>query len=149
MAPLHIIGVMTCLTALASTYGGFYYRTRPTPSAAATPVQQSKARELKTITVPMIRDGHIRGYVSAEFSIIAAEINPHQENPEIDSYVLDEAYRLIYADNGLDFQAIQKTDLNRLTADIKLRVNTRLNREAIQDVHVRGFHYVPREQAFN
>jgi hypothetical protein len=62
-------------------------------------------------------------------------------------YVLDEAYRLIYAESTVEFQNIQKADLSKLTSDIKSRVNTRLGRDAIKDVLVRSFHYVSREDA--
>ena len=149
MAPLFLIGALTCLLALGATYGGFYYRTRPTTSASEAHALHVNTHDLKTITVPMIREGLIRGYVSAEFSIIVPETVSHPQTSEIDSYILDEAYRLIYAETGIEFENIRKTDLNRLTNDIKTRVNARLNREALQDVLIRSFHYVPRDQAQN
>lgn len=149
MAPFYFIGLLTCFTAFFATYGGFYYRTRPTPLAPEAYAHQDKTRELKTITVPIIRDGLIRGYISADFSIIGPETSPHPQNPEIDSYALDEAYRIIYTEADINFENIRKTDLNRLTSNIKIRVNARLHREALQDVLIRSFHYVSRDQAQN
>lgn len=146
MAPLIFVGVWTCVTTLAATYGGFFYRTHPALPADLTHATRAQSRDLRTITVPVIRNGQILGYISADFSIIGANTDQHQNTPDIEGYVLDEAYRLIYAETGVDFDFIQKTDLNRLTADIKSHVNTRLEREAIQDVLVRSFHYVPRDQ---
>lgn len=146
MSPILFVGVWTLSIALVAVYGGFFYRTRPAPAQAEAYASHAKARDLKTITVPMIRDGQVRGYISADFSIVGEISDPHQQNSEVDSYVLDEAYRLIYAETSIDFDALRKTDLSRLTVDIKSRVNARLSREALQDVLVRSFHFIPRDQ---
>lgn len=146
MLQLILIGLWTCAISLGSTYAGFYYKTRPMPPPAEGHEASTKSQDLKTITVPIIQDGEIKGYISADFSVIGAERDPHAKSPDIEGYVLDEAYRLIYAETTIEFQNIQKTDLDKLTTDIKSRVNTRLGREAIKDVLVRSFHYVPREE---
>ncbi len=135
-------GAWACFTTLATTYVGFYYRTHPSQPSVTVSVNHVKPRDLKTITVPVIRNGQIRGYISAEFSIIGQSSELHEQSPDIDSYVLDEAYRLIYSETGLDFDFIKQTDLTRLTSDIKSRVNSRLGKEALQDVLVSSFHYV-------
>ena len=138
-------GVWACSATLAATYGGFYYRTHPAQSSVTLSVNHIKPRDLKTITVPIIRNGQIRGYITAEFSIIGQSSEPHEQSPDIDSYVLDEAYRLIYSEADVDFDFIRQTDLARLTSDIKSRVNSRLGKEALQDVLVSSFHYVSSE----
>lgn len=141
-----MIGAWTCCVALGATYSAFYFRLQPSHNTSAAQDSHPKAQDMKTITVPIIRDGQIRGYVTADFSIIGQETDPHLPGPEIEGYVLDEAYRLIYAESSVDFDSIQKTDLARLTSDIKSRVNRRLEREALQDILIRGFHYVPRDE---
>lgn len=94
----------------------------------------------------MIRYGKILGYITAEFSIVGPSSDSHEQGPDTDSYVLDEAYRLIYAETGVDFDFVKQTDLTRLTSDIKSRVNSRLGKDALQDVLIRSFHYVSREE---
>jgi hypothetical protein len=145
MFRLILIGVWACFATLATTYAAFYYRSHPSHGSTSVPQAQTKPRDLKTITVPIIQDSQILGYISAEFSIIAPPSDPHQQTPDADGYVLDEAYRLIYSEAKIDFEHIQKTDLDRLTSDIKSHVNSRLRRAAIEDVLVRSFHYVPRD----
>jgi len=140
-----IIGVWTCCATLGATYTAYYYRIRPSQITSTPNQSHPKTRDLKTITVPVIRDSQIRGYISADFSIICEETDQHQPALEFDGYVLDEAYRMIYSQTDIDFDTIQKTDLNQLISDIKSRVNHRLQREAIQDILIRSFHYVPRE----
>ena len=141
-----LIGLWMCAISLGATYAGFWYKTRPAPAPSAAHDANTKAQDLKTITVPIIQDGQIRGYISADFSVVGAEQDPHSKGLDTEGYVLDEAYRLIYAESTIEFQNIQKTDLTKLTGDIKSRVNARLGREAIKDVLVRSFHYVPREE---
>lgn len=142
-----LLGFWVCAVSLGATYGGFYYKTRPAPTSSAAHETNIKAQDLKTITVPIIQEGQIRGYISADFSVVGAEQDPHQKGLDTEGYVLDEAYRLIYAESTVEFQNIQKADLSKLTSDIKSRVNTRLGRDAIKDVLVRSFHYVSREDA--
>lgn len=146
MAPLIYAGAWACFATLAATYGAFYYRTHPAQPSVTSAANHAKSRDLKTITVPVIRNGQIRGYISAEFSIVGLSSGSHEQGPDIDSYVLDEAYRLIYAETGVDFDFIQQTDLTRLTSDIKSRVNSRLGTAALQDVLVRSFHYISRDE---
>jgi len=146
MLRLVMISAWICAVALGATYSAFYFRSRPAQQASVAHASHPKAQDLKTITVPIIRDGQIRGYITADFSMIGQETDPHQPTPEIEGYVLDEAYRMIYAETGIDFASIQKTDLARLTSDIKSHVNHRLEREALQDILIRGFHYVPRDE---
>lgn len=141
-----LIGAWASLATLAATYAAFYYRTHPAHTATAAPEAHAKPQDLKTITVPIIRDGQILGYISADFSITAPPSQTHGQPPDAEGYVLDEAYRLIYAETDIDLDRIEKIDLNRLTSDIKSRVNNRLKRMAIEDVLVRSFHYVPRDR---
>ena len=105
-----------CLTTLAATFGGFYYRTHPGRPSIIVSANNAKPRDLKTITVPVIRNGQIRGYISAEFSIIGQSSESHEQSLDIDSYVLDEAYRLIYSETGVDFDFIRQTDLTRFSS---------------------------------
>lgn len=142
-----LLGLWVCAVSLGATYGGFIYKTRPASAPETSHDANINAQDLKTITVPIIQEGQIRGYISADFSVVVAQQDPHEKGPETESYVLDEAYRLIYADSTVEFQNIQKTDLTKITSDIKSRVNSRLGRDSIKDVLVRGFHYVPREEA--
>lgn len=146
MAPIIIVSFVTCFATLAATYSAFFYSSQHARVIAPAQSIQIKSHDLQTITVPIIRKGQIRGYLTADFSIIGHGEESKSSNQDVDSYVLDEAYRLIYAETDVDFDSIKKADLSRLTSDIRSRVNTRLQQETIQDVLVRGFHYVPRDQ---
>ena len=146
MFPLFLIAAWVCIATLFGAYGGFRYRTHTLPPEAQASENHFQSVDLKVITVPVIRQGQIKGYVSAEFSITGQLPKSSDDSRNIESYVLDEAYRLIYADVDIDFDYIEKTDLNRLTSNLRSRVNTRLEKDTVTDVLVRGFHYVPREE---
>ncbi len=140
------ISVWICFVTLGSTYAAFSYRLGQAQAVSNSTDTQPVAHDLKTITVPVIRDGQVRGYISADFSIIVQEGETNRHMPDIDGYVIDESYRFIYSDTSIAFDAIRKTDLTQLTSDIKSRVNARLGRQTLQDVLVRGYHYIPRDQ---
>lgn len=143
---LIIICLWTCLVTIGAAYVAFYYRIRPTQDVITPNELHPVTHDLKPITVPVIREGQVRGYISADLTIIAEGNENKQHIPDIDGYVLDESYRYIYSESSIEFEAIRKTDLAQLTSNIKSRVNARLGRQALQDVLVRGFHYIPRDQ---
>ncbi len=156
MLRLLLIGVWTCAVTLASTYGAAYWkshRSAPTPEAH---VEKLEVRKVKPITVPVISDGQLKGYISAEFSyVVVATEKAHGgghgapaaggDGLDPDSYVMDEAFRRIYADNSLDFRHIEKFDLNSLTHGITRRVNERLGSALIRETLVKSFAFVPKE----
>jgi hypothetical protein len=145
-----IVGVWACLVTLAGAYGGVYWRQQSTSSAtAAAHEERLEPRKVKPITVPIIADGVLKGYISAEFTLMAPKSDPHgghgaSLDPE--GYVMDEAFRLIYSENKVDFTNMQKSDLAELTRRITANVNKRLGSETIKETLVKNFGFIPREE---
>jgi hypothetical protein len=98
------------------------------------------------INVPMIQEGAVQGYVVAQFVFTAdakvlgkLSVPPHP-------FVLDEAFRAIYADERLDFRDLQKFDLAGLTKLVVERVNARFGTELLKDLLVEQFAYVTKDE---
>lgn len=145
-----IVGIWACLVTLAGAYGGVYWR-QQSASAATAGVHEEKleGRKVKPITVPIIADGVLKGYISAEFTLMTPKSDPHgghgaSLDPE--GYVMDEAFRLIYADNKVDFSDMQQSDIANLTSRITANVNKRLGSEIIKETLVKNFAFIPREE---
>jgi hypothetical protein len=141
-----LIGVWTCAVTLASTYGAAYWKSH----RAAAPAQEAHAEKLevkkvKPITVPIISEGMLKGYISAEFAYVVDATNKTHGAVDADSYVMDEAFRRIYADNSLDFRHIEKYDLNAFTKELTRRLNDRLGGPIVRETLVKSFAFVPKE----
>jgi hypothetical protein len=139
-------GLWVCLVSLASTYGGAYWNShRSLATAGGEAPDKIEVRRVKPITVPVISGGELRGYVSGEFSIAVAASDKRGHDQQAESYVMDEAFRLLYSDNNLDFGAIEKIDLNALTKQITKNANERLRSEMVKETLVKSFTFTPKD----
>lgn len=157
MLRLLVIGIWTCAVTLASTYGAAYWKKNRTSSPADAHVEKLEVKKVKPISVPIISEGVLKGYISAEFAYVVEASGSfhgggHGEVAsggggavDPDSYVMDEAFRRIYADNSLDFRHIEKFDLNAFTKQVTARVNERLGASIVKETLVKSFAFVARE----
>ena len=97
------------------------------------------------LTVPMISDGRLRGYVVAKivFTADARALSEFPVDPQ--PFVLDEAFRRIYTDGKVEFDKMSKYNLDDLTKSIKANVNARLGTDLIHDVLVDEVSYVDKD----
>ncbi len=143
------VGAWTCAVALISTYVAATWQ-----SGAPVPILLDKKepsyegleyRKPPALTVPMISDGRLRGYVIAKivFTGDAAALHAFPIDPQ--PFVLDEAFRRIYTDGKVEFDQLSKYNLEDMTKTIKANVNTRLGADLIHDVLIDEVSYVDKE----
>ncbi len=114
-----------------------------TQAAAAEVIEQRKTR---VINVPMIVEGQVKGYIVAQF-IYVVEANAAKALPVApENFLIDEAFRIIYADETLDFRQLKKFDLTKFAQELHARVKQRLKSDAVREVLVGDFNFVSREQ---
>ena len=90
----------------------------------------------------MIANGSVQGYIIAQlaYTIEAKTLKKMSVQPDV--FILDAAFRVVCADDKLDFRRLDKYDLTRLTKGVNERVNARLGAEMIKDVLVQEFNYI-------
>lgn len=140
-----LIGVWACAVTLAATFGGAYWRTKPNKDAGGEHVETTQTRAVKPVTVPVIIDGALKGYVSAEFNIVTVASDPHGGGVDPESFFIDEAFRLIYADATTDFANIRKSDLAAITKQLTANINQRLGKTVVKETLVKNVTFVARE----
>jgi hypothetical protein len=135
-----VAGLWICIVALSASYGATLWKVRQA-SAPASPQEKKtiELRKLKVINVPMISKGIVQGYVVTQlsYSVDADAVKKLDVSP--DTFVLDEAFRLIYSDEKLDFNHLDKFDLRQFRESIKENVKARLHTDVITDVLVPEF----------
>jgi hypothetical protein len=140
-----IIGLWACFVSLGATFGGVYMRTHASASAEATHEEKMDIRKIRPITVPIISDGVLKGYVSAEFNIVGPKGDGHGKGLDPESFIMDEAFKLIYAESKIDFTQIKKADLTALTNEITANVNQRLGHMVIKETLIKNITFVSRD----
>jgi hypothetical protein len=147
MVRTSLLGLWCGLVALASTYGGVYWQEHRGDSAVAAvhPVK-TEVKKVKPISVPVISGGMLKGYVSVEFMFVMEASDSHESNQvDPEGFLMDEAFRLIYSDNKIDFSKLEKVDIDALTKQITENVNSRLGGKRIKETLVKNLTFVPRE----
>lgn len=150
MIRLLLIGLWAAGIALCAGYAGLWWQLRaeagdqttsagPEHAAAQGVLQQVKAR---SISVPMLANGEVQGYIVAQFAFMAdaAALKSAPLPPE--PFLLDEAFRAIYASPVIDFRHLEKFDLTRLTDMLVERLRERLGADLVKHVLVQEFTYV-------
>jgi hypothetical protein len=95
--------------------------------------------------VPKISDGTIQGYVIVElsYSLDTGAIKNANAPPEV--FLLDEAFRYIYADDTIDFDNMKKYDLQKFTKNLVQSVNARMGGAIVKDVLIQEFNYMTKQ----
>ena len=131
---------------LASVYIGATWRSTPAGNGTLVkPAATLERRKLPPLNVPMIANGSVQGYIVAALIYLADSNALRDLSIPPDDYLADEAFRLLYA-SEVDFEHLQKYDLQSLTATLAQKVNTRLGGEIIKEVLVEEFTYVPKRE---
>jgi hypothetical protein len=144
-----LMGVWVCLATLGAAYVGATWH-RPDTAAATDPHKQSATPDLtplrtRMISVPVVADGGVRGYVVAQFSFTAPAALMRQLPVKPDVFVVDEAFQLIFSGQDIDFRYFKKQDLQTLSRKIVENVNKRLGMHVVEDVLIQELNYVPKD----
>jgi len=137
-------GIWVSVVTLGTVFGVLEWQKRNLPSGSE--VSEKKLEELRTkaINVPIIGGGIIQGYMVAQFvlTVDAATLKSLAVSPEV--YVLDEAFKTIYAGEQVNFENMKKQDLPLLSKRIGENVNKRLGVDMVQDVLIDQLSYIPK-----
>jgi hypothetical protein len=147
MIRLVLAGLWVCILTAGTSYAVAYWKENGSVLSAKDEYLEG-LQHLKTrvLSVPMVENGAVQGYIVARFVYTVEAKTMHQLAVPPEPYVVDEAFRRIYADERLDFRKLARYDLSILTAAIKQRVNERMQAEILQDVLIEDFNYVSREE---
>ncbi|WP_185983571.1 hypothetical protein [Aureimonas mangrovi] len=141
------IAVWVLIVSLGSSYVVASVRsTEPAVEEEATYFVGLDYRRTDGISVPIIAEGQLKGYVLARFvyTIDGRTVASMAVPP--DPFVVDEAFRTIYSVTGFDFERPERYDLPTLTANIRTAVNERFGRDIVREVLVEQFDFLPRNE---
>ncbi len=142
-----LAGVWICIVALGASYGVTQWKLgQVTAQADIKPVKKAgELRKLKSITVPMVANGQVDGYLVAQFSYMVETEAAKGFDTQPDAFVADEAFRLLYADSKLDYKNLDRFDIAGFAAAVKANANARLKADVVVDLLVQEFNYIGAE----
>jgi hypothetical protein len=152
MVRLIVSGLWVCLVTLASLYGAVWWQSAArsplaAPAEAGGP-QQAAIESVKTrmISVPVVGDGAIHGYVMAQFIFNVNAAIAKRLPVKADMLLLDEAFKTIYAGDVVDFRHFKKQDLAGLSKGIAENANKRFGVNLVEEVLIQELNYIAKDQ---
>lgn len=143
-----LTGVWICVVTLASLY--FVMVWQGGKNASAQPDKFFGGLDYvktNTVSVPIIDDGEVAGYVLARFVYLADGRKLKKLSVPAELILIDEAFQTIYAGSLKSFKRIEKYDLAALTNKMKDSANKRFETKLIEDVLIESISYVPKSEA--
>ncbi len=147
MIKIVVSAVWICLVTIGSSYAAAMWAAGQQQQTA--PVEEFFGGldyvKSNTISVPIISGGAITGYVVAQFvfTVDGKILRKLSVPPEL--FLIDEAFRAIYAGEAPDFADLEKYDLSGLKQKIAANINERFGTRIVRDVLIEQFNYVPKE----
>ncbi len=147
MMRLLIAGVWASLVALGSAYAVITLQQgAESVSADGKPQRELEQIKTKTLSVPVIAEGKVQGYVVAEF-LFTVDRGAASGLPEpLESFLSDGAFRSLYAGEKLNFGSLKKQDLDALGRTIAETVNARVNAPLVDSVLIQNLSYVSKDE---
>ena len=150
MIKLIMVGLWACVVTLGSCWAVASWTPSKAVDVEREPDKQTGGLEhirTKMISVPIISEGAIQGYVIAQFifSIEAKHLKQLSIKPE--AILLDEAFKVIYAGETVDFRNIKKQDLAAMLKSISDGVNKRFGTPLVESVLIQELNYVSKAEA--
>ena len=148
MIKIILLSVWLCIVSLGATYGVMSWKAkaqqRAAQAIAAPPVL--KQMQTKVLNVPVIKGGALQGYVLAQFvfTVETGKLKDLSTKPEV--ILVDEAFKLIYTGEAIDFGTLRKNDIAVLSKMLLANVNKRLGDTVVHEVLVQEFNYLPKSQ---
>ncbi|VIO66103.1 hypothetical protein CI1B_12150 [Bradyrhizobium ivorense] len=147
MIRLVLAGLWVCILTAGTSYAVAYWKENGSLlSAKDDYLEGLQSQKTRALSVPMVENGNVQGYIIARFAYTVDAKTMHQLNVPPEPFIVDEAFRKIYADERLDFRKLARYDLSILTAAIKQRVNARMQADVVQDVLIEDFNYVSKDE---
>ena len=96
-----LVGLWVTLVALGTAYGVAVYMPSSSAQGKAAPAVVLQSQKTRVINVPILADAQVRGFMAVQFVFTTDSTltKTLQVPPEV--YLLDEAFRTIYADSTL------------------------------------------------
>jgi hypothetical protein len=143
---LVLIGFWICAVTIASCYGSVMYFSSRQAEAESGTFGGIDYIKTEMTSVPVIRNGEIKGYVVVQLVFAADSYKMKELHLEPAPFLLDEAYRVIYADDRTNFNHLEKQELAELTKQIMDNSNKRLKNELIKEVLIQQLNYVAKDE---
>lgn len=143
-----LLGVWVSVVTLGAAYGVMTWQKSQSAAEHAEEHGPVALQQMQTkmLNVPIINEGAVQGYVLAQFAYTVEAEKVKELSTKPDVILVDEAFKLIYAGEVVDFRHLRRADIGTLSKAILDNVNKRFGQKLVHEVLVQELNYLPRDQ---
>ena len=146
MLKLVAIGVWVIAVTAGATFGSVYLAdSGETATSAEEPELGVEELKSEMTSVPIMRNGDITGYLILQLSFAADRRLLAERKLDPLPYLMDAAFRVIFARTDVDFRRLRSKDLDEVTSAIAVEANTRLGVDLVRHVLLQQVNFVKKE----
>ncbi len=137
-----------CAVTIGAAYGMILWQVSASQDIADAGEKPLTIEQVQTkrISVPVIHEGRLKGYVLAQFIFRVNGDALKQMTARPDIFLVDEVFKSIYSGEAIDFRDPKKPDVRALSDLIKKKANERFGQDFVLEVLVQELNYVPQER---
>lgn len=145
MLRLVLIGIWAVIVTAVSAYVTSHFKFLTQSKEAANADLGFDQLSSDLMSVPVIREGEVKGYLIMELAFMANAGLIEQNRLDPLPFMKDAAFQAVFTNEKLDIGNLKKTDIDSLAADIVKEANMKLGSEVVRNVLLQQLNYIKRE----
>jgi hypothetical protein len=136
-----LLGLVVVIATLGGSYAAMQFP-RGTPSKTEDATEKAEVVKLDPVSVPVVREGKIQGYVIGRFAFSAPASAVRKDKDVLSLYVNEAIFRSVYEEEGLDFTALKIVEVDKLIGRMVTKANARLGQSTIVQIFVESMNFL-------
>ena len=146
MVRMLLLGLVVVLSTLGGSYAAMKIPQATSGSSGKEQVVEAVTIvKLDPVSVPVVRDGKIQGYVLGRISFSTSASEAARYKDALILYVNEAIFRSIYEEETLDFSSLKPIGVEALVGRVVEKANARIGRNAIAQVFVENMNFLAHE----
>lgn len=141
MVRMLLLGLVVVIATLGGSYAAMQFP-RGTPGTTEDAAEKSEVVKIDPISVPVVREGKIQGYVIGRFAFSAPASAVRKDKDTLILYVSEAIFRSVYEEEGLDFTSLKIIEVDKLIARMVEKANARIGQSMIVQIFVESMNFL-------
>lgn len=141
MVRMLLLGLVVVLATLGGSYAAMQFP-RDTPGKTEDAGEKTEVVKLDPVSVPVVRDGKIQGYVIGRFAFSAPASAIRKDKDALMLYASEAIFRSVYEEEELDFTALKIVDVDKLIERMVAKANARIGQATIAQIIVESMNFL-------
>ena len=141
MVRMLLLGLVVVIATLGGSYAAMQIP-RGAPGTTEDTAEKAEVVKLDPVSVPVVREGKIQGYVIGRFAFSASASAIRKDKDALTLYASEAIFRSVYEEEGLDFTALKIIEVDKLIGRMVEKANARIGHPTIAQIFVESMNFL-------